>query len=371
MASNLDEALQRWLEAGIIGAEQAQRIRGLERAEAGRRSRWPAIVALSFGGIMLSAGILLFVSAHWDRLSPLERSAIVLAGLAGLHAAAAYLGRRTPALGVTLHAVGTVACGGAIFLMGQTFHLEEHWSGGIMLWAAAAWIGWVLLRQWPQLTMAAALTPVWLAGEWEKFARGSGAAVWQIGVAGLLSAAFAYLGASYRERDSVTRRALVWLGALGLFPLAIAGAAGRHSPSDWWGSGAAVSLVGWGVVLAGSFALGWLLRRTDAWVVPLTTAWSIVLVFLTNDIASYAWCALGSAGLVAWGLYDLRSERVNLGMAGFALTIVFFFFSSVMDKMGRSASLVALGVLFVAGGWWWEQMRRRLVASIRPAGDRE
>ena len=55
-------------------------------------------------------------------------------------------------------------------------------------------------------------------------------------------------------------------------------------------------------------------------------------------------------------------------MAGFALTIVFFFFSSVMDKLGRSASLMTLGVLFVGGGWYGEKLRRKLVAGLASGG---
>ena len=55
-------------------------------------------------------------------------------------------------------------------------------------------------------------------------------------------------------------------------------------------------------------------------------------------------------------------------MAGFALAIAFFFFSSVMDKFGRSASLIALGILFVAGGWYWEKLRRQLVALLSSGG---
>ena len=50
------------------------------------------------------------------------------------------------------------------------------------------------------------------------------------------------------------------------------------------------------------------------------------------------------------------------------MTPVFFFFSSVMDKLGRSASLIALGILFVAGSWYWEKLRRRLVAQVQPGG---
>ena len=52
-------------------------------------------------------------------------------------------------------------------------------------------------------------------------------------------------------------------------------------------------------------------------------------------------------------------------MAGFALTLLFFYFSAVMDKLGRSASLIGLGLLFLAGGWGFEKMRRRFVAQAR------
>ena len=36
-----------------------------------------------------------------------------------------------------------------------------------------------------------------------------------------------------------------------------------------------------------------------------------------------------------------------------------------MDKMGRSASLIGLGILFLGGGWLIEKMRRRLIAQMR------
>ena len=59
-----------------------------------------------------------------------------------------------------------------------------------------------------------------------------------------------------------------------------------------------------------------------------------------------------------------RKERINLGTAGFALTILIFYFSSVMDKLGRATSLIGLGVLFLVGGWIFERTRRRLVAQL-------
>ena len=61
---------------------------------------------------------------------------------------------------------------------------------------------------------------------------------------------------------------------------------------------------------------------------------------------------------------EARKERINLGVAGFALTILFFYFSNVMDKLGRSASLIGLGLLFLLGGWLLERTRRQLVARL-------
>jgi uncharacterized membrane protein len=98
--------------------------------------------------------------------------------------------------------------------------------------------------------------------------------------------------------------------------------------------------------------------------------WTLVLAALAGSrpeyLAVYAWCAVGAVGLSMWGIKDARPERINLGIAAFACTVFAFYFSSVMDKIGRSASLMGLGILFLGGGWILERTRRRLMARIRP-----
>jgi uncharacterized membrane protein len=79
----------------------------------------------------------------------------------------------------------------------------------------------------------------------------------------------------------------------------------------------------------------------------------------------YAWWAVGATALAAWGVADKRSERVNMATAIFTGTVIAFYFSHVMDKIGRSASLIGLGLLFLAGGFGIEQVRRRLVSQAR------
>ena len=87
-------------------------------------------------------------------------------------------------------------------------------------------------------------------------------------------------------------------------------------------------------------------------------------LYAWHSLGPYVWAGIGSLGLVAWGLLERRKERINLGVAGFALAVFSFYFSNVMDKLGRSASLIGLGVLFLFGGWGLERTRRQLVARV-------
>ena len=60
--------------------------------------------------------------------------------LLGAHLAGAALATRSGALSSTMHTLGTIALGAGIALTGQIFNLEEHWPGGVMLWALGAWL---------------------------------------------------------------------------------------------------------------------------------------------------------------------------------------------------------------------------------------
>ncbi|HEY7479710.1 MAG TPA: DUF2157 domain-containing protein [Gemmatimonadales bacterium] len=368
MAAPWESPLRRWVDAGLLDGQVAERIRAWERERGAPPSlRWPAWLALGLGGLLLGAGILLFVAAHWDTLGPLQRFGLVLLVLASLHLAGAAAAVSTPALSSSLHACGTVALGGGIFLSGQIFHLEEHWPGGLFLWAVGAWIGWWLLRQWPQAALGALLTPAWLAGEWMVRTDGSRSGA-VLGVFILLTA-LAYLGAvPSRGRWPAARRALAWLGGLGLLPAALwfvvlAQSAWRtqHPLS------ATLAMLGWAVAIGLPAAMWIYLRGAD--LVPLAAAVAWVVAGIApaaqRGILPYLWCAVLAIGVIAWGLRDRRSERVNLGVAGFALTVLVFYFSDVMDKLGRSASLIGLGLLFLGGGYLLERARRRLVAAVR------
>jgi uncharacterized membrane protein len=126
-------------------------------------------------------------------------------------------------------------------------------------------------------------------------------------------------------------------------------------------------VVGWLIAFALPVLAAWFLRgKAAVWNLGFAL-WVFVVGLLdsrekSQNLAIYGLCALAAIGMVVWGLQEQRRERINLGVAGFALTIIVFYFSDVMDKLGRSASLVGFGLLFLLGGWQLEQLRRRLVA---------
>ena len=370
----LEPSLERWVEAQILDRPQADRIRQFESEQLPRRrARWPVIAAVAFGGIMLASGVLLFVSAHWDEISPFQRMALLVLAVGAFHVGGALSLERFRALGITLHAVGTVALGGAIAVAGQIFNMQEHWPTAVLLWAVGAIAGWLLLGDWPHLALAAILVPFWLAGEWVEAVPLSWDA-WPVTACGILLLAICYLSVRMpgaHSREDHVRTALTWLGGLALLPATLAVALGNHLYGRTAATSPGMLALGWSCAILLPLGFAYAFRRNAAWMNLVAALWVIGLSFMAEpheEILVYGWCAIGAAALVAWGIYELRAERINLGMAGFALTIVFFFFSSVMDKLGRSASLMALGILFVGGGWYGEKLRRKLVAGLVSGG---
>jgi uncharacterized membrane protein len=232
MADALEKRLERWVSAGVVDAGTAARIRTFEESQSSsERLRWPVLLAVALGGVLLCAGVLLFVAAHWDELSPDWRFTLVLILVAVFPIAGALTEERFPALSTTFYAVGTVCVGAGIFLTAQIFNLQEHWPAGILMWAIGALAGWFLLRHWTQAALLALLVPGWLAGEWEvrtqEFAVSN-----RLLAEGLLLIAITYLSARTGQADSFVRRALAWVGGIAFLPLSVWAFAERR---EYWG----------------------------------------------------------------------------------------------------------------------------------------
>jgi len=311
------------------------------------------ILALTFGGVLLAAGLFLFVSAHWDELSPFARIAITMSALAALHIGAACSGK-FPALATTSHAVGTAGLGGAIAISGQVFHMDEHWPSAILLWSLGAWAGFALLRDIPQLVMAAVLTPAWIVAELVEYKPFfPEPSPWVAGFVALVG--LAYMSANRREEAQTWRHALAAIGAAVVIPAWIVAAVVSNSSA----SGA------WVVLLP--LPVAYALRRNDSWPMLLWTAGVALQVLAASyklPLLSHLLAGAASIGLAGWGIAELRKERVNLGLAGFVITVLTFYFSYVADAINRSLGLIVLGVIFLAGGWQLERLRRKLMRRI-------
>lgn len=368
--------LSRWISAELIDPTTAQRIRAWEAARREDLGRGRlALIAFGLGGLLLIAGVLLFVAAHWDELSPASRFALVLAMIGAFHAAGALAVRTSPGLATTLHAVGTAALGAGIFLAGQIFNLAEHWPGALMLWAIGAAIGLWLLRDWPHVLWTALLVPAWAWGEWiEAYPQAAYLTRLTPAAAGATLLAAAYLAAQSTVASANWRKVLSWLGALALIPAAIllgvandvdierAGDLRAHVSARAW-------VTAWSVALALPCAVAYALRGRDALYMLIALAWVLVVAQVdarsdAGELALYALYAVGAVGLVFWGLRDQQRLPVNLGVLGFALAIGGFYFSNIFDRLGRSLGLISIGVLFIGGGWLLERTRRRLLGRI-------
>jgi uncharacterized membrane protein len=370
MRSEVDKRIEVWTVAGLLDQQTADRLRTYE-TEHQKQSRWMTIIAVSLGGVMLGAGILLFVAAHWDKLSPSERFSLVLAMVAAFHCAASFFNEDSESLRITLHGLGTLALGAGIFLSAQIFNLQEHWPGGILLWAIGALLGWLTLRDWVQATLLALLAPAWMFSEFAERTRHfvSSPRLLSMGIAAL---ALVYFTSVFDAEPTPLRRALRWVGGIGLLPAFVVL---FDSHEFFWRSHYHYGSLGFRAFcyllwLGLPFMISYVFRRRfDPWTTGIL-GWLGVMSYLSAlrwETVSYLWSAIGSIALIGWGLAEHRRERINMGVAAFAITILAFYFSNVMDKLGRSFALMLFGVVFLVGGWLLETIRRQLVARIKQA----
>lgn len=392
--------LKRWLSAGVLDADTAGRIRSWESAqistlapprlaEAKTDSRaagiaWQGRVALILGGILLASGVVLFVSSHWDQLGPGMRYLLVMAMVTVFHLGGAAAREKYPATSSTLHAVGTIATGAAIALVGQIFNIQEHWPAAILLWAIAALCGWMLLRDQAQQTLSLLLIPSWLICEWSYAADNHIGAEVYLGRF-LFVWAILYLTLFIDTQRRVVRGVLFGLSAIAavtsMFFL-------LTSWRSWYGMQPLPALHTrfWGWVIIAAIPLLFSLASLRKSTVPVLASIAFVVALpwcervwtehyhYGNNYGSYtrnepnllahALVAGFCVFLIWWGVRQASRGIVNFGIVAFGISVAWFYFSNIFDKFGRSLGLIGLGVLFLAGGWALEKTRRGLLAHM-------
>jgi uncharacterized membrane protein len=378
----IEEALRRWTEAGVLDGPTAERIRLFEASrERPSGLRWQVLLALIFGAILLAAGVTLFVAAHWDELSPAMRFIVVLAMLTVLHVGGLLARPYLEWLATTLHGVGTVAAGAAVALVGQIFNIQEHWPAGVLLWALCALAGWALLRDQVQQTISMLLVPAWIVCEWSARTDGyQGSQLFMMRMVAVFAAVYltAFLG---------SKKKLVFGLLFGAASVALI--VGTAFLTDFYGGWynwektlkmpASLLVLGWLCLAVLPLLAAWRLNRSSIVPVAVILVVALVLPHLyrtsqygystwpTESLAAHALVALAAAFLTWWGVEQRSRALINYGIVCFAISVLWFYFSSVMGKLERSFSLMLLGVLFLAGGWVLEKTRRKLVRRITEA----
>ena len=382
-SKSLSDQLRRWLQAELIDADVVEAIQRWEDSQLNqskhssvRHLTVPIRLTILLGSLLLAAGLLLFVSAHWDQMPPLWRVSLLLFIVIALHAGGAWFSERFQLMALGLHAVGTMAFGAGVFLCAQIFHLDVLWSfrWGLLLWSFGAAAGWMLLRQWPQLALLSLLLPGWISAliivEVDRFS--SSEADWAVVpiAAGALLTALTYFTAPDRTPLTPARSVLMWIGGLALVPAAVTWAVvatGLDLPA--LGQPLWLSLLVWVVTLGGPVILGGWLRPHRFWPLALAAIWMVLdLVIQVQgfSVLSFAWWGVGSVGLMLWGSTEARAERVNIGIVLLATTLIGFYFTEVIGRFDRSLSLLGLGLFFLVGGWGLNRLRQALLPNLPP-----
>lgn len=341
--------LERWRNAGLIDDDTAGRIRDFESSQAPTaKTRWAAAIAWGFGALLIGTGIISFVAANWEGMPQTLKMGLILLLTGGFHAAAGFF-PKVRALHLALHGIGTACLGAGIALAAQIYNLSSDWNGWMLLWAFGACIGYWLIRDWLQLILAALLIPAWLTAEWSvRGPHGHDALPVVMLWTGL---ALHYFFSSHKP--------LVWLGGIGMIPITFMLiiynlSEGIRRPTTpqaaWWAFGVLVVL----------FLVAGRKHAPAVGVAAILSYWSTQ----AGGWSLYPILGAAFAGLCFWGVSGQRAERVNVGIAGFAITVLAFYVSHALSMLGSSLGLVLLGILMLGGGFALEKARRRLTERI-------
>src|SRR2546422_7169151 len=141
---------------------------------------------------------------------------------------------------------------------------------------------------------------------------------------------------------------LLWVGCLSLLPFI--GDVMWSGESDtgyaYWFHRSSLpvpmAFLGYAAAYLPVLAFAAIARKKESVWMFVSAAWVAVLGLLSHyrDASRnpwiYLWVGLGACALCLWGVRDNRKLFINYGIALFALNVITFYFSEVLDKLGRS-----------------------------------
>jgi uncharacterized membrane protein len=384
--------IQKIHDSGLITGEQRDRI--VAHFQLKEESNRFLVVVSFLGAILVGAGIILMVAAHWEDIPRGVKLAGGLALMLGAHGAGWWLreGRKDyPKVGEALHFAGSLIFLGNIALVGQIYHLSSRPPDALLLW-------WVGIAALPWLLRSAAQFALLLIafGVWFGFEINDSASIIlfndqrQVLLYTLLGLVFGGFGLVLRrtsfEGFSVVAERLGLLAAgLFSFPLTWAGfmnwGGGREQINQWIApalaiAAAALAFAGarnikaltpqWRAIWAGTLAISAALLLAATYV-PVTNDWQWfghMTAFNTiAAIAIFVFCLLE----VQVGVQEGSAFLVNFGVVFVALDIIATYIG-LIGSMGKTGVMfVGSGILLILLAVFLERKRRGLMSQVRAA----
>ncbi len=165
----LRQDLDRWTADGLISGDQRDAILKAVGADEGRPvTDWLGL----FGAILIGAGAISFIAANWEDTTRALRLALLGGGLIGAYAVALIFFRSgAERMGQAFVLLGVAVFGAAIALIGQTYHFNADYPGGILLWGLGAMAAALLVPSRTALGLAIALGALWTNVETLEYTR--------------------------------------------------------------------------------------------------------------------------------------------------------------------------------------------------------
>jgi len=388
--------IQKLHEVGLITDEQRQKIVNHFQLKEDGGGKFLAIISM-IGAVLITAGIILLISAHWNEIPRGGKIAGGLALMLGFHAGGWWLRevqgtyRKT---GDALHLIGSCLFLANIALLGQIYNIVSRPPNAFLLW----WVGiaalpW-LLRSRAQHVLLLLAFGIWFGLEVNE--RGSWIYCGDDGRQLLLYALLGliYLGAGYclrrgtfSEFAGATEKfgllgflifcyPLTWknffsgwenseirpwvfpaFGLIALLPLGMGIKHLRALTAQWrwtWFT----ALFGMIIFMVTVWFGLWQLDHTPA---PRYYYWGESWSYLAGTLVLFVFCLLQ----IQVGLQKRSPFLVNLGVVFIALDIIAAY-CDLLGSMARTGVMFLIsGIFLIVFGVYLEKKRRNLMRQIK------